>query len=419
MGRIRRMLGSLGNFYGVFAVICLNSLLLFVLINLVAQAALDVRTYFQKRAAMQGTPWAYRGFHESLTALHPGMTKEQISRLIAETRRLTQGYDCYTQFKENPCAGEYVKVDARGFRPIGNQKPWPPPDGEFIVFVFGGSTTFGYGVADDSTIASHFQELLAARYGVSASVYNFGRGSYFSVQERLLFEKLLLAGFVPNMAIFIDGLNDLTLYDGEPARTGDLKKLMEEGEVPLDRKVMRALPVVRAWEAISPWSESNKPTKLQESFRRASPDQRVKLLQNVVDRYRINKRITEAIAGEFQVVPVFVWQPVPVYKYDAQYNVFGKFDYEADLPWLKPGYTLMASEIKAHPLGPNFIWSADIQETLQKPLYVDAVHYSSEMSKILGGHILDAIIDRGLGAKFYSAKPLSQSGEGHHLAAEF
>jgi len=410
MGRIKGLLRLLTNYYSVLAVICFNTMLLFVLVNLIADAVLDARKHFEKRAAAQGTPWAYRGFHESLTAVHPGMTKEQISKLIAETRKLTQGYDIYTQFKEDPCAGEYVNVDPRGFRPIRNQKPWPPPHGGGTVFIFGGSTTFGYGVADESTIASHFQELLTSRYGVSASVYNFGRGSYFSVQERLLFEKLLLSGFVPNMAIFIDGLNDLTLYEGEPAHSRDLKKMMQEGDVSLGRRAIRALPLVRAWEAGSPSSQRANARRLQEDFKLASSDQQAKILQSVVDRYIMNKRMTEAISRAFDVVPVFVWQPVPVYKYDEQYNIFGKFDYQSQLPWLRQGYILMADTVKAHPLGPHFVWSADIQENLKKPLYVDAVHYSSEMSKLLAEHILAEIMERGLGAKFYSVKTPSPGG---------
>ena len=50
----------------------------------------------------------------------------------------------------------------------------------------------------------------------------------FCVQERVLLEKLLLSGFVPDVAVFIDGLNDLVLL--EPARTKDLRRFMEEAE---------------------------------------------------------------------------------------------------------------------------------------------------------------------------------------------
>ncbi|MGO9572385.1 MAG: SGNH/GDSL hydrolase family protein, partial [Desulfomonilaceae bacterium] len=236
MGRSKRVLASLAGYYRILAVISLNCLILLLMVNLIAAGLLNMKTYFAKEAAMNGTPFAYKKFHESLTSVHPDLTENQITELIAETRKLSQAYEPYTQFKESPYSGKFVNVDPRGFRPIGNQEPWPPRRGEFTVFVFGGSTTFGYGVEDNRTIPACLQEQLVSDYGVSASVYNFGRGSYFCVQERVLFEKLLLSGFVPDMAVFIDGLNDLVLL--EPARTKDLRRFMEEAEIPLMRKII-------------------------------------------------------------------------------------------------------------------------------------------------------------------------------------
>ena len=80
--------------------------------------------------------------------------------------------------------------------------------------MFGGSTAFGIGVPDDQTVASHLQtQLGTARDGREVRVYNFGRGAYYSSQERALFERLIVAGYVPNLAIFLDGLNDFFFYD--------------------------------------------------------------------------------------------------------------------------------------------------------------------------------------------------------------
>ena len=64
-----------------------------------------------------------------------------------------------------------------------NQGPWPPDDHDYNMFVFGGSTTFGYGVPDEQTIASHLQEVLSHQTAREVRVYNFGRGMYRSSQE--------------------------------------------------------------------------------------------------------------------------------------------------------------------------------------------------------------------------------------------
>ena len=52
--------------------------------------------------------------------------------------------------------------------------------------------------------------------GFEVSVYNFGHNGFFSLQERWELERLIRDGFVPDLAIFIDGLNDLHQWHGQP-----------------------------------------------------------------------------------------------------------------------------------------------------------------------------------------------------------
>src|SRR6185436_5392660 len=85
-------------------------------------------------------------------------------------------------------------------------------------------------------------------------VYNFGRGAYYSSQERALFEKLLVGGTVPDGAIFLDGLNDFMYYDDRPAMTVFLELMVDRWkgggtERPWPAALL-SLPVVRAAEAL-------------------------------------------------------------------------------------------------------------------------------------------------------------------------
>jgi hypothetical protein len=58
------------------------------------------------------------------------------------------------------------------------------------------------------TIASYIQQAAAQSAGDAIRVYNFGRPGYTSTQEMLLYLWLLRSGFVPTIAVFIDGLNE-------------------------------------------------------------------------------------------------------------------------------------------------------------------------------------------------------------------
>ncbi len=123
-----------------------------------------------------GSASGHRGYDPSLAPVYPGMDKTQVSELIKETRKLSHEYDSYTQFKERFANGKYVNVDPNGFRNRLRRLPWPPDPKALNIFVFGGSTTFGYRVADYDTIPSHLQELIRKEMDLPAAIYNFGRG---------------------------------------------------------------------------------------------------------------------------------------------------------------------------------------------------------------------------------------------------
>ena len=94
-------------------------------------------------------------------------------------------------------------------------------------------------------------------------MYNFGRAFYFSSQERILFEQLLLDGHRPATAVFLDGLNDFYFASGQPQFTAEYLRFMErQAGLPADppfrsslAAAARQLPLTRAaarWGLISP-----------------------------------------------------------------------------------------------------------------------------------------------------------------------
>ena len=113
----------------------------------------------------------------------------------------------------------------------------------------------------------------------------------------------------------------------------------------------------------------------------------------IINRYVINKKLIEAVSKAFSVKSVFVWQPVPAYKYDLRYYIFADGGF-GENPHSKYGYPYMEKLSKRGDLGNNFLWLADIQENMKKSLYVDKFHYSSEMSKIIANKIYVFLMDQ-------------------------
>ena len=390
--------GRWRHWYRVAAYAVLNSLLLLLLANLVLYMVISAR------GTTQGDDPIER-YGDTVLKAYPGWRVEDVKTLLRETyREATMEYEPFTGFRNRPLQKRFVHVDPAGFRFSKNQAPWPPRPEATNVFVFGGSTAWGMGLPDDETIASYLQECVSASDSSRpVAVYNFARTYYFSSQERILFQQLLVGGFVPQVAVFIDGLNDFGFPDGQPRFTDRFRRFMagqvQAGSSPLDN-----VPMVKAAHWLSYRWAKPQPRKSADN---PSPE----VLEGVTSRWLANKKIIESIASSFGVRPIFVWQPIPTYKYDLDYHILshGSFNPRTDpqgstryglmenlwhqgrlgpnVLWLADGYALMENLRAQGKLGPNVLWLADMQQDKHENLYVDAVHYTAAFSKEIAGQI--------------------------------
>ena len=352
-----------GDWFSKAAVVLLKGILLFLIVNLVL--------YPITRPANSPKPL----LTDRLRKAYPGWGKDDLLTLLRETSAADKyEYEPFTGFREVPFRGNFVNVDPAGFRLSKNQAPWPPDPTADNIFVFGGSTAFGYGVADDETIPSDLQQLATADHpSQPLAVYNFARPAYFSTQERILFEQLLNAGFVPQVAVFIDGVNDFLDAEG-PLFGNKFKDFMAGKLAPATS--FDSVPVVRAARWLRGRLKSpaaRPPVKVDDPA----------LLQGVVDRWLANKRMIEVIARAYGVRAIFVWQPVPTYNYDLRYHLLFHSDkgFERYAQRCKYGYPIMEKLWQQGKLGSNFLWLADLQEGKQENLYVDALHYNAAFCK--------------------------------------
>jgi hypothetical protein len=114
-------------------------------------------------------------------------------------------YEQFTEHAENNgYKNQFVNVT-----PELGRKTISPENCKKNIFFYGGSTTFGYNVTDNQTIPSYLGKILL-REKQEICIKNFGRGSYFSTQENILFKKHILNKKVKNgdIIIFLDGINE-------------------------------------------------------------------------------------------------------------------------------------------------------------------------------------------------------------------
>jgi hypothetical protein len=374
---------QISKLYTSIALFSFNTVLLLLLINLGLYAfhlIEDLLTTANPVVAKYGI--------ERLAAVYPHLNEKEIDDLLKETWSRPYAYEPFTQFKERSYDGQFVNVDESGFRISDNQGAWPPEPGSVSIFLFGGSTTFGYGAEDNQTVASHLQDYLRTKGDVDINIFNFGRGHYYSSQERILFEQLLSGGHVPDMAIFIDGLNDFFYSTDVPLFTKRFQQFVREGNS--TRAFVSGFGVTRVLGRFAA-RLSGSPRKNEKRDDDSRYDDPV-LITKVINRYIANKKLIESAASSHGVESVFVWQPVPTYGYDDRNHLFLGSGYGRHT-YSRYGYKAMQEYITKNPLGANFLWSADIQRDLAEPLYVDKAHFTAAFSKRFASFIAEHLLE--------------------------
>lgn len=318
----------------------------------------------------------------TLSKAYPDKNKDQIVKLLDETWSNTPLiFQGYVQFQEKPKSGKYMNISPDGFRQNGTPKSLPPNKNAFTIFLFGGSTAFGYGVSDDETIPHFLEAELKKTHNVS--VYNFARGSYFSTQERILFE-LLLENYKPDMVIFIDGLNDFSFLDGQPEYSRYMKDTLQFNFYVAQKRFFRQLPMIDFFRntrdlIFPPQKAEVNPLNMSASEKNA---------KLVLKRYLFNKKMIEQIATANRIPTLFVWQPIPDYPEKLAGYLFR--DHLPVWPERKIGYDIMKNKRKRLD---NFLWAADVGKNIE-PAYVDMVHYSKDMNKALAVFIADELLKK-------------------------
>ncbi len=357
--------------YRGLALIVLNTLVLLVVLNLglaVVHGIVDA-----VRASRPTSYYVLKSYgKEKVFSAYSGYERDMVRDMLDEMWGRRMIYMPYTQFKEAPFSGEYVNVSEHGFRHCCNQAEWPPLPDNLNLMVFGGSTTFGYGVPDWETIPSYVQNALVGRGDKRVAVYNFGQGTYFSRQEQLLFQELLSSGVDIDVALFIDGLNEF-----------EFRGLLDcDGLRKPPKRLLERLPMSRFAAAVQrrvmprSWKRGREPRPPKPS------------IEATVERYMASKRMIRAVAESYGITVHFFWQPVPAYQFDQSMT---PFPMEPErLERLRAGYEY-AEGIRAQGEFADVVWCADLCQEVDPPHYVDQVHYSAGMHRAIAERIVAAI----------------------------
>src|SRR5215813_15469576 len=171
------------------------ALAMFVAIEMVVSLCFYIRDFWRPPAAnfrikadtYSDSQWASK-YYKEIEEIEKGRTLR---------------WQPYVYWRRTPRRGQYINIGSDGLRNTINVSTSEGASPPIKVFMFGGSTMWGLGAGDDSTIPSIFAEE-AKNKGINCEVVNFGQYAYVSTQEVIELTLQLQKGNIPDIVIFYD-----------------------------------------------------------------------------------------------------------------------------------------------------------------------------------------------------------------------
>ena len=171
--------------YRGFALILLNVVILVMLVDLVSLVLLKV--------------WRPEELSRS-------ERRAQTDTVHDEARMNWGSYAPFIVWKADTSLFFEEEVGPDGFRITPGSVP---SEDSYKVFVLGGSTVWGVGAPDSSTIPARLLNELESKIGRPLEVRNMGQYGWVSTQEMLELLFHIRSGDIPDLVIFLDGMNDV------------------------------------------------------------------------------------------------------------------------------------------------------------------------------------------------------------------
>ena len=287
------------------------------------------------------------------------------------------------------------------------------------AFVFGGSTTFGDGVPDNSTVVARLNALDDEK-----TYINFGIQAYDSIREVDKLVYLLRKGYRPEAVIFIDGLNEVTTFARSPYELHDSPRaqglMLDRGQVPLvfglPVKENRLLALAYSFPVSHViYRYLNRKSDIGNAFIRKSANvhgldnwlelmdfhynwatlhkNRIdQLADEIIHYYKENISFVRQLGDAFGFAVHFIYQPIGLLESNQEFLL--QDFYASDYFAVYKGVDSRIREAISAGLLMMEDCSRAISEAGVQGSYVDATHYSQQGNAILASCILQKISAR-------------------------
>lgn len=272
-------------------------------------------------------------------------------------------YAPWVEFRNMDYNGKYINTN--GFTRTSVQHSLAGIKDTLTIWFFGGSTMYGFNVADEETIPSAF----AASYykytktAKNLRVVNYGIPYYYSYQEYKLFQLMLDQNPAPDLVIFLDGLNDFYNRGNSYALQSIFSNTLSDFMLKENNYNL---------------SQHLKHTNLL-----SEKTLSVSGCDSLITSFLNNHRLIEKQASFVNSRTLFIIQPVPFYNYPKQATdpICSKVN--------NPEFYIIYPKLQTICRNKqNCLYLGDLLLSFNKLAFVDAFHYSPSFNKYIAEVIL-------------------------------
>jgi len=299
--------------YKAVAIVVLNILILLACLELAAIGIFGIRSLFSRSTEQlvgEGAPREKNSYYASKDWAAQYWHEFVLSR--------QQRYYPYVGWRRDRFKGKTINIDQHGIRLT------PGADcsaNSYKAFVFGGSTIWGTGSPDWSTIPAYLQIGLDALTTKPVCVVNFGESAYVSTQAVIELLRQLQSGNVPDIVLFYDGVNDVyAAYQSGQAGVhqnfDQIASTVEGRRFYGENRLLSFIVLLRGSYSFSLFEESiaRLREKLQHGKKLVTYEtlkvDRAILSGSVARAYLSNYKIVSALAQKYGFKFGFFWQPI-------------------------------------------------------------------------------------------------------------
>jgi hypothetical protein len=310
-------------------------------------------------------------YYKSQQLARPDSSAEMSNRVSDESIAANgYAYQPWVGYSAKPFEGKYLNINGLVRKSVPERNTDVPDSNAVTIYFIGGSTMFGFNVADFETIPSQFVQLYKEKqFKTPIRIVNYGVPTYSSYHELMLLTQLLYNDHHPHIAVFLDGLNDCMGVRTAVHKMPLLNYRMKEAFV-LD--IRRGNPVYE--------------DSLEYMFKLLPGSTLKGVSDSIYSNYLSTKKNIETISATYGVRPYFFIQPVAFYNYPNQKNdpVCSQQTY----PQFSLIYQKLEERLKTDS---NFRFLGNMLSQEKGIPFVDGFHYSPSFNKKIAASILDKI----------------------------